>query len=138
MWIRTKDNEVLETKSVIYKNGEPVEFTWIGNYKSCEDGSATIEAKRFTIDKIAKYGEKIEDTCGVFEGDYEQFQCLPVIYCSKYDYNKFDRDMDLGVATVYGGYMVDIDEGRAEFIAYCKYNRAKRCFEQIETKRIYE
>lgn len=135
MWIRTKNNEVLEVKSFVCKNGEPIEFTWTGNYKTYDDGSATIEAKKFSRSEVEKYGEKIEDTCGAFEGDFEQFQCLPVIYSSKYNYNRFDKDMDLGVKSVYGGYMVDIDEGRAEFIAYCKYNRTKRCFEQIEPKR---
>lgn len=135
MWIRTKDNEVLEVKNFVCKNGEPIEFIWTGNYKTYDDGSATIEAKKFSRSDVEKYGEKIEDTCAAFEGVINWFQTLPNIY-SKCSYDKFDHELDEGfVDEIYGCYVKEISDFEAEFIAYCKYNRVKRCFEQIEPKR---
>lgn len=130
MWIRTKDNEVLEINSVIYKNGQPYNFTW-------KDKNGKI--KRFSLDEIDKYGEKIEDTCKSFQGVSKIWGCLPTIYSSGYcrDYDKFDRELDGEVVdAIYGGYFNEISDFEAEFIAYCKYNRAKRCFEQIEPRKV--
>lgn len=127
MWIRTKGNEVLEISSMIYKNGQPYNFTWTD-----ENG----KIKSFSLDEIDKYGEKIEDTCNTFQGVINQFQTLPTIY-SKYSYDKFDHELDEEfVDEIYGGYFNEIDDFKAEFIAYCIYNKDKRCFEQIEPRKV--
>lgn len=109
MWIRTINGQVLE----------------IPNNESRDDA--------------LMHGDKIEDTCEGFEGFHKNKVLLPTMWGHRYNYDKFDYELDKGfVDEIYGGYYKVIGDFEAEFIAYCKYNRIKRCFEQIETKRIYE
>lgn len=136
MWIRTKNNEVLEVVKTEYVRNLTSGFVCFVLRKDFLSDTTVMEQKRFGIKDVLMYGDKIEDTCEGFEGVHKNQQLLPTMWGHNYNYGKFDNELDKGfVDEIYGGYYKEIGDFEAEFIAYCKYNRAKRCFEQIEPRK---